>query len=145
MKIATVDHDTLNYEALENPQPGDFWLERMFCPYFIVVNVVGDKFTVLSCLGGPQSFNRKDEMNAKVDNRDGTWSFDYDKETVVDKAWMSKAVKYGSIDGFVAHVTRSDRNQRIVDEWLQHKADKLIAQLKELGPGVSKYILNGEW
>ncbi len=105
----------LNKEALENPQPGDYWHE-MFCPYFVVVDVKDLKYTVLSCMGGPDSWDRKDEPNAKIDMKDG-WGFDYSKSMVVDRAWIEKAVKYGNIEGFVADVVRSDKTERIVQEW----------------------------
>ena len=134
----------LNKTALENPQPGDYWNE-MFCPYFIVVNVNGWDITVLSCMGGPKSYNRKDEVNAKIDNRDGTWSFDYSKHMVVDRAWMEKAVRYERIDGFVADVHRNDKFKSIVKEWKQAQAQRLLDELKALGPEVSKMLLQAEW
>ncbi len=129
-----------NQEALDNPQPGDYWHE-MFCPYFIVVKVDGEKITVLSCLGGPNSFSRKGELNARVDNIDGTWSFDYSRHMVVDKAWIAKAVKYGSIEGFVADVVRDEKRQKIVEEWVEYQYHALMKQILELGPHVSKYML----
>ena len=109
------DQKQHNQEALNNPQPGDYWNE-MFCPYFIVVDVKDLKYTVLSCMGGPDSYDRKDEPNAKIDIKDG-WGFDYSKSMVVDRAWIEKAVKYGNIEGFVADVVRSDKTERIVQEW----------------------------
>ena len=137
------DHDAqkqLNEDALRNPQPGDYWQE-MFCPYFIVVAVNGAKLTVLSTLGGPKSFNRKEELDAKINNQDGTWSFDYSKSMIVDHAWIRNAVKYGSIDGFVADVSRSDRMKSIVSEWVKHRAQQLLQELDALGPEVTQYIL----
>ena len=105
----------LNKEALENPQPGDYWHE-MFSPYFVVVDVKDLKYTVLSCMGGPDSWNRKDELNAMIDMGDN-WRFDYSKSMVVDRAWIEKAVKYGNIEGFVADVVRTEKTERIVQEW----------------------------
>ena len=104
-----------NEYALANPQPGDYWNE-MFCPYFVVVDVKGEAITVLSCLGGPDSYNRKDEPNAKIDMKD-SWGFDYSKSMVVDRKWMEKAVRYDTINGFVADVGRSEKTMRIVTEW----------------------------
>ena len=141
------DHEaqhSLNREALKNPKPGDYWQE-MFCPYFIVTAVSGNDITVLSCFGGPNSFSRKDETNAKVDNKDGTWSFDYSKHMVVDREWIEKAVKYSTIDNFVADVVRSEKKLVIVKEWKQFHAERLLKELKELGPEVSQMILQAEW
>jgi hypothetical protein len=110
-----------NQEALDNPQPGDYWQER-FCPYFLVVAVRDDKITVLSCLGG----------NAKIDNKDGTWSFDYSKHIVVDRAWMTKAVKYDTIDGFCANVVRG-KTTVALEEWKQFQRERLTKELEDLG------------
>ena len=120
-----------NQEALDNPQVGDYWNE-MFCPYFLVVAVRDDKITVLSCLGGLQSFNRKDELNAQIMNKDNTWSFDYSKHIVVDRNWMTKAVKYSSIDGFCADVFRNGMT-KVVEEWKQFHRDRLTKELEEMG------------
>ena len=135
MKIANPYTD-LNTEAYRNPQPGDFWLERMFCPYFIIVSAdqKTDNYTVLSCMGGPDSYGRKEELYAKVDNKDGTWEFDYSKAMVVNFAWIKSAVRYTRIDGFVADVTRNERNNTIVREWTEFQTDKLLKELKALGP-----------
>jgi len=114
-----------NQQALDNPQVGDYWNE-MFCPYFVVVEVLkNDRFRVLSCMGGPNSYNRKDEPNARKDNDDDTWSFDYSKDMIVDREWMHKAVKYGSIDGFVADVWNTEKTQKIATEWRNYHANKL--------------------
>ncbi len=125
------EQDLKNYNALHNPKPGDYWHE-MFCPYFVVVDVKGDNITVLSCLGGPDSYNRKDELNAKIDIDKGHWGFDYSKSMVVDRAWIEKAVKYGSIDGFVADVTRSDKTEAIVTEWRRFKQKEIKEKIKAL-------------
>ena len=120
-----------NYEALENPQVGDYWQE-MFCPYFVIVETLkGNKYRVLSCLGGPNSYTRKDEPNAQVDNNDGTWSFNYDADMVVDHAWIKHTVKYESIEGFVADVNNTPKTQRIVQEWRNHKAEVLRKEWEE--------------
>jgi hypothetical protein len=143
MKIDNLTRYAVNTEALQNPKPGDYWHE-MFCPYFIVVAVNGPKFTVLSCLSH-NSVNRKDELCAKVDNMDGTWSFDYSKSMIVDRGWIRNAVRYNSFDGFVADVTHSDRNLRIVEEWIEFQTDKLLKELKLLGPHATKYMIKREW
>lgn len=118
------DQTQANQAALDNPQPGDYWHE-MFCPYFIVVNVKDNKYTILSCLGGPNSYTRKDEPNARINNNDGTWSFDYSKSMIVDRAWIEKTVKYEHIDGFVADVVNSNKTQTVVKEWRAFQADVL--------------------
>jgi hypothetical protein len=143
MKIQD-ERNILNQEALDNPKPGDYWNE-MFCPYFVVVAVNGPDITVLSCLGGPDSYSRKHEVPAKITHKDGSWSFDYDKSMVVDRKWMEKAVKYDSIDGFIADVRRPEKMQLIVEEWIEHRTKKLMKELKQLGPHVSKYMLSQEW
>jgi hypothetical protein len=120
-----------NQYALANPQPGDYWNE-MFCPYFVVVDVKGDEIIVLSCLGGPDSYNRKDEPNARKEVDSGHWTFDYSKSMVVDRAWMEKAVKYDSIDGFVADVVRSEKTLKIVEEWRKWIGHDLKNQIKML-------------
>ena len=132
MKFDTKEQNLKNQEALANPQPGDYWNE-MFCPYFVVVEVVkDDQYRVLSCLGGPTSFHRKDELNARVDNKDGTWSFDYSKSMLVDRAWIEKAVRYEYIDGFVADVWRSEKTELIVQEWRNWKQRDLRDQIRAL-------------
>lgn len=120
--------DLANQQALIEPKPGDYWHE-MFCPYFIVVNQEGDKFRVLSCMGGPNSYNRKHELNAKIDGREG-WHFDYSKSMVVDREWMSRAVRYDSIDGFVADVVNSEKTQTIVAEWRDYMQKELRRKIE---------------
>ena len=119
-----------NIEALDNPQPGDYWNE-MFCPYFIVVDVKGRDITVLSCMGGPDSYNRKHEINAKIDHGD-SWSFDYSRSMVVDREWIEKAVKYDNIDSFVADVSRSEKTQTVVNEWRDWVQKDMRRQIQEM-------------
>ena len=123
--------DQKNQEAVDNPQVGDYWSER-FCPYFLVVKVKGDDITVLSCVGGPQSFNRKDELNARIDNGDNTWSMDYSKHMVVDREWIKKLVSYGSIPGFCADVVRYGQASAMVREWKEFHQARLEQELKDL-------------
>ena len=127
-----MDHDTANINALLKPSPGDFWNERLFCPYFFVVDVKGDKITVLSCIGGPNSFTRKDEINARVDNKDGTWSFDYDKTMIVDRAWIEKLVRCEHINGFVADVRNDEKCKTILNEWRDHTSKKMKEKIDSL-------------
>ena len=125
------EQDLKNYEALLNPQPGDYWNE-MFCPYFVVVNIEGDQYRVLSCMGGPASYNRKDEINAKIEVDNGHWAFDYSKSMLVDRAWIEKAARYESIDGFVADVVRNEKTERIAQEWRNWKQKEIRNQIKSL-------------
>lgn len=125
------EQDLKNHKALLNPQPGDYWHE-MFCPYFIVVNVEGDKYRVLSCMGGPNSFNRKDEPDARLNVDTGHWSFDYSKSMLVDRAWIEKAVRYENIDGFVADVVQGEKTERIAQEWRNWKQKEMRRQIQEI-------------
>ena len=119
-----------NYQSLDNPRIGDYWNE-MFCPYFLVVDVKGDDITVLSCLGGPDSYNRKHEPNAKIDLKDG-WTFDLSKSMVVNREWMTRAVKYDSIEGFVADVGNSEKTVAIAMEWRDWKQKDIRKQIEKL-------------
>ena len=119
-----------NQQSLENPRIGDYWHE-MFCPYFIVVDVKNNDITVLSCLGGPDSYNRKHEPNAKIDLKDG-WTFDLSKSMVVNREWMTKVVKYESIEGFVADVGNSEKTVGIAMEWRDYKQKQIRNQIIEL-------------
>lgn len=119
-----------NQNSLGCPRVGDYWNE-MFCPYFLVVDVKGDDITVLSCLGGPNSFNRKHELNAKVEVKDG-WTFDLGKSMVVDRAWMTHAVKYDSIEGFVADVSNSEKTVAIAMEWRDYKQKEILKEIAAL-------------
>lgn len=125
------EQELKNHRALSNPKPGDYWNE-MFCPYFVVVDVKGEDITVLSCMGGPNSYNRKNEPNAKIEVDKGHWAFDYSKSMVVDRAWIEKAVKYGSIDGFVADVWNTEKTQSIVTEWRHYRQLEIKKQIQAL-------------
>ena len=122
-----------NQQALDNPRPGDYWHER-FSPYFVIVNQEGDQFRVLSCMGGPHHYLRKDELNARIEIDRDHWTFDYSKSMLVDREWIRRAVTYGSIDGFVADVVRSEKTQLIVTEWrdwYQRDMRKKIEQMEQ--------------
>lgn len=122
-----------NQQALDNPRPGDYWHER-FSPYFVVVNLEGDQFRVLSCMGGPHHYLRKDELNARIEIDKNHWAFDYSKSMLVDREWIRRAVTYGSIDGFVADVVRTEKTQLIVTEWrdwYQRDMRKKIEQMEQ--------------
>ena len=127
------DRDLDNHQALTRPMPGDYWHE-MFCPYFIVVDAdhKNDSYTVLSCMGGPNSFNRKHEPNARKEVDGAHWCFDYGQSMVVDRAWIYKAVRYDSIDGFVADVVRSEKTNTIVTEWRKFKAQEIRRKIETL-------------
>ena len=117
-----------NLRGLTDPKIGDYWQE-MFCPYFLVVDVKGNDITVLSCLGG--SYTRKHELNAKIDTKDG-WTFDLSKSMVVNREWMTKAVKYESIEGFVADVGNSEKTVKISMEWRDYKQKQIRNKITEL-------------
>lgn len=119
-----------NQESLDNPRIGDYWQE-MFCPYFLVTDVKNEDITVLSCLGGPNSYNRKHEPNAKIDTKDG-WTFDLSKSMVVNREWMSRAVRYDSIEGFVADVGNSEKTVKIAMEWRDYKQKQIRNKITEL-------------
>ena len=117
-----------NQESLDNPRIGDYWQE-MFCPYFLVVDVKNDDITVLSCLGG--IYTRKHEPNARIDVNGG-WTFDLSKSMVVNREWMSRAVKYESIEGFVADVGNSEKTVKIAMEWRDYKQKQIRNKITEL-------------
>lgn len=119
-----------NQQKLDNPRVGDFWHE-MFSPYFLVVDVKNDDITVLSCLGGPNSYTRKDEPNAKVDHGNH-YTFDVTKSMVVSRQWMSEAVKYSSIEGFVADVYNNPKTLNIAMEWRDWKQKEMRKQIEDL-------------
>lgn len=131
MKIKNTT-DELNTQALINPQPGDYW-EEHFCPYFLIVDIKGDDIYVLSALGGPQSFNRKHEIYAKKEVDGSHWTFDPSKAMIVDKAWVTKAVTYESIDGFVAMV---HRRIDLIKDWQEYYAESPyeVPRLSDLIP-----------
>lgn len=141
---STLFQTQVNHQALESPQPGDYWHER-FCPYFLVVALEGPNFRVLSALGGPHSHSRKNEINAYVDNGDGTWSWDYDKTQVVTRQWITDLVTYQSSSppdhDFVADVVRSGEKSECVREWREHRVRQLLQEFKSLGPEASIYLL----
>lgn len=120
-----------NYESLDNPKIGDYWQE-MFCPYFLVVDVKDKDITVLSCLGGPNSFNRKHELNAKIELDKDHWTWDLSKSMVVDRNWIAKAVKYDSIEGFCADVVNSEKTTRMAMEWRDWKQKNIRKQITDL-------------
>ena len=120
-----------NYESLYNPRIGDYWQE-MFCPYFLVVDVKEKDVTVLSCLGGPNSFTRKHELNAKIHLDRDHWTWDFSKSMVVDRNWIFKAVKYDSNEGFVADVWNSEKTVKIAMEWRDWKQKDIRKQIINL-------------
>lgn len=138
MSYDHAEQQRLNQAAVDNPEPGDYWQE-MFCPYFLVVQAKGDAITILNCLPHKGTSARK-----SVD--DSHWMFDVSKSMVVDRAWIEKLVRYESIDGFVADVSRGrERNQEIVNEWIRYRSSQLIKELQDLGPEVSRQMLMEQW
>lgn len=105
----------LEQEALRNPKIGDYWHE-MYCPYFLIVDINYNEYTILSCL------NRNNEPCAKIDNKNDTWSFDFTKSMKVNHEWIKKTVKYSSIDGFVARVVRNNTFLKIAQDWARHES-----------------------
>jgi hypothetical protein len=130
-----------NVDAALNPQPGDYWHE-MFCPYFMVVAAKGERVTVLSCLS--QGEHRKGELNARIDNGDGTWSLDPSKYMMVSRQWLIDAVTYRkAIDsGFCADVRRGYED--IVQGWREFRAKQLMEEFKDLGGDASLVLLKDE-
>ena len=51
---------------------------------------------------------------------------------VVNREWMTKAVKYETIDGFVADVGNSEKTVNIAMEWRNHKQKQIRKQIEEL-------------
>ena len=89
---------------------------------------------MLSCMGGPHHYLRKDELNARIEIDKNHWAFDYSKSMLVDREWIRRAVTYGSIDGFVADVVRTEKTQLIVTEWrdwYQRDMRKKIEQMEQ--------------
>lgn len=130
-----------NKKGLANPRIGDYWSEH-FCPYFIIVDINDNKYTVLSCLGGPHSLHRKNEIYAKIELDKGHWTFDLSKSMVVDHAWIKRAVTYESIDGFVADVVNTEKTQKIVSEWREFKGKEIFQQIDSLQ---NEYAQFTEW
>lgn len=127
------EQETANRQAVDNPQPGDYWHER-FSPYFLVVYVNKDEITVLSCLGGPDSRNekRKHEPNAMVHVDNNSWSFDLSKSMTVNRAWLKNAVSYKNIEGFVADVVRNTKTIGVAEEWRVYECTRLRQQWESL-------------
>ncbi len=117
------NNDTKNRYAMTNPSPGDYWHEMM-SPYFLIVDVRGDKITILNCMAGYKS-------TARVNDRDG-WYFDFSKTMVVDKKWIKKAVKYSTIDAFVADVVSTDATKQIVVEWREFTSNAMKESMAKM-------------
>jgi len=89
-----------NLKAYLDPLPGDYWNE-MFVPYFVVLEV-WENGNMIVC------DKRKD-----VDRSHWTW--DLAKAREVTKEYMEE-VRYQSIDGFVADVSREGHHWA-VEHW----------------------------
>lgn len=92
-------NEQINKEALDNPQPGDYWSE-MFCPYFLILKVIGEKIVIID--------KRKD-----VDKTHWTW--DLKEWKIVDKKHIKQKVTYSTIDGFCADVSRNKHLEFVND------------------------------
>ncbi len=105
-----------NMQSLENPRVGDMWRE-MGIPYFLVVGVDGDQIKIISFI------NTKDGiLNSKVIVDAYSWEIDYSKYTVVNKEWISKVVKYSTMDAFVADVDNTVTTQKLVQEFNDYQS-----------------------
>jgi hypothetical protein len=103
-------------QSLENPRVGDMWRE-MGISYFLVVGVDGDQIKIISFI------NTKDGVpNSKVIVDADSWEIDYSKYAVVNKEWISKVVKYSTIDGFVADVANTVTTQKLVQEFNEYQS-----------------------
>lgn len=79
MKIAGVsDSQKTALEALNDPQPGDYWSDH-FCPILIVLDVQGDVITTCS---------------KKIAPSPNHWSFDINHQVVMTKAELKDYLSY---------------------------------------------------
>ena len=51
---------------------------------------------------------------------------------VVNREWMTTAVKYDSIEGFVADVGNSEKTVKIAMEWRDYKQKQIRNKIREL-------------
>jgi hypothetical protein len=98
----------LNIAAIKIPAVGDYWHE-MYCPYFVIVNIQDDKYTILCAV------TIEGATNAIVRHRDYC-EFDYSKHSVVSIEWIKDIVSYKNAPGFVADVRRGWRPS-LINEW----------------------------
>lgn len=87
IKDVTIDRELLNRAHVEYPQPGDYWHE-MFCPYFVILEVVDDHVVICE----------------KTKQHSDSWSFDLSECKVISRVELEKQVKYSTMDKFVADV-----------------------------------------
>jgi hypothetical protein len=114
-----------NQAALDTPQVGDYWHE-MFSPYFIIVAIEGEQFTVLSAMGGGRTSDRKYELNAKF-SEEGGFCFDISKAMIVDKKWIAEAVLYNrSVSSFIADVVRRTEKDSYCSDYEEFKSNYTI-------------------
>lgn len=86
------------------PAVGDYWHE-MFCPYFIVLEVLSGTGYYVIC---------EDRKTVDSDH----WTFDLSKAKWVDKSYFNM-VKYTTMDGFCADVVVNPKYQVFVEEWIE--------------------------
>lgn len=98
-----------NNRAFLNPKVGDYWQE-MFCPYFIVLEVI-DSNTFWVC----------DERKPVDENN---WTWDLEKSKMVDKLYFNR-VKYSpTSEGFVADVIEYGTTNPFISKWEEIKKEK---------------------
>ena len=111
-------NDPRNQASIENPSVGDYWEER-FTPYFLILDVQGDKITLVSAFAWPaeESTFGLPVLAAKqyVSDESYGWTWDLTKYSVVSKEWIADRVMYKHFPGFVADV----HNAAMVD-FIQH-------------------------
>jgi hypothetical protein len=129
MKLSSLElTNQSNRKALNDPKPGDYWQERL-CPYLLIVDVSDLEITVLSFL--PNTGDRFGEKCAKSPCKDkGFWDVDCSQYMVVDRKWLSDAVRYGTGCYFIADVSNTDATKNIVKEWKRFNSDNLHQQAK---------------
>ena len=98
----------INTRAFDDPKVGDYWHE-MFCPYFIVLEVIGDG-TFWIC----------DER--KTVDRDH-WTWDLEQARIVEKRYFDR-VKYSPNSGFCADVIEYGVTNPFASKWLEIKKEK---------------------
>jgi hypothetical protein len=105
-----------NEQHCITPEPGDYWSEH-FCPYLLVLKVVGEKIYVL--LG-------EDRLPAGHDH----WNWDVTKHHIIDHATLRKLVTYSTNEAFVADVLPR-RCLDFVQEWKEYNISRLHKALAE--------------
>jgi hypothetical protein len=129
MKLSALElTNQSNRKALNDPKPGDYWQERLIS-YCLIVDVSDLEITVLSFL--PNTGDRFGEKCAKSPSKDKDfWGIDFSQYMVVDRKWLSDAVRYDTGWDFIADVSNTDATKNIVKEWKRLNSDNLHQQAK---------------